>query len=789
MARTAPKEPVMQTTKARQQPERPVGRSGSDPGARESAGASGGLLATWPVPGLLFESAQTIRRRPDTADPLGGSEIDASLADVITRQRGQGSPLPADIAGPMGDALGVDLGMVRIHTGGEAANLSRSVQATAFTHGTDVYFGAGSYAPGTTSGLRLIAHEVAHTIQSDTGGGHAARPIIGRADDPAEADADRVADGVLQVLRRRTADSPADVTSAVQSPGGPKALLERLRVVRREPADFATATALTLKSGYGFLGFGSTPWDAILAAVRAYIALRNDQTDARARAIAAMPALIATWNQHHNVGTAVLNADEKAKVLALDQLSAQIRAEERELAADRDTQATMGPRFKGDYLLGRILAGRATAKQGDKGGSVARLQQALADLSHLASTGVTGTFDAPTTAAVKAFQLGRTLPDTGTVNQATMTAVQAAFSTHAVVRTLAQAPGVAAKSTPGEYKWSTAPAALSVGTRDVGAGDTAAAREAVKTSLVATGGGELPVFVSDLQGKGSYETRLKKRVLKLVDRQYDRLAKGKAARRKDTDLFPWTQLEKIAKVAKDATDAVFGKFAKGPPLAQNAGLHDAWVTKEKELKDPDTQKSSARWRVKKLLTGDAAVAKLDKAHGAIQSRDVEAAIVRRVQREIVTERWDKLLEIHKAWPAFADAGVVNLQRFKESTDGKNRTAMWDLFQTVVHEYLHTLEHSRHKVYRGMLDEQGGNKTLREGVVEYFTHTVLESVDYDAIRAEVEGDYHDVSVVHPIPQYHGYRERANAEKLAGIVGARNVIAAFFLGDVEKIAGKI
>jgi hypothetical protein len=154
----------------------------------------------------------------------------------------------------------------------------------------------------------------------------------------------------------------------------------------------------------------------------------------------------------------------------------------------------------------------------------------------------------------------------------------------------------------------------------------------------------------------------------------------------------------------------------------------------------------------------------------------------------VAAKRDDLLEIHKGWPAFASGGQVNIQRFKQDSDPANRDAMWHLFQTVVHEYLHTLEHSRYLGYRNTLGQQAGSFTLREGVVEYFTYTVLESVTYDdPLRAVVEGDYHDDTVTHPIPKYHGYGERANAEKLAGVVGARNVMTAFFLGDVENIGG--
>ena len=66
----------------------------------------------------------------------------------------------------MGQTMGADLSNVRIHTGDESAALARSVQATAFTLGRDIFFGAGTCAPDSPSGQRLLAHELAHTVKS-----------------------------------------------------------------------------------------------------------------------------------------------------------------------------------------------------------------------------------------------------------------------------------------------------------------------------------------------------------------------------------------------------------------------------------------------------------------------------------------------------------------------------------------------------------------------------------------------------------------------------------------------
>lgn len=66
--------------------------------------------------------------------------------------------------------MGRDFGDVRIHTGPTAAKAARAVAARAFTVGRQVVFGAGEYAPGTPSGQRLMAHELTHVIQQESGG-------------------------------------------------------------------------------------------------------------------------------------------------------------------------------------------------------------------------------------------------------------------------------------------------------------------------------------------------------------------------------------------------------------------------------------------------------------------------------------------------------------------------------------------------------------------------------------------------------------------------------------------
>ncbi len=65
----------------------------------------------------------------------------------------------------MESRFGHDFAGVRVHTTTDAADAAQSVSARAFTVGGHVVFGAGQYAPQTEPGQRLLAHELAHTIQ------------------------------------------------------------------------------------------------------------------------------------------------------------------------------------------------------------------------------------------------------------------------------------------------------------------------------------------------------------------------------------------------------------------------------------------------------------------------------------------------------------------------------------------------------------------------------------------------------------------------------------------------
>src|SRR5688572_22255751 len=58
-----------------------------------------------------------------------------------------------------------DFSGIRVHTDPAAAASARAIGALAYTAGSDIVFGEGQYAPETTAGRRLLAHELVHTVQ------------------------------------------------------------------------------------------------------------------------------------------------------------------------------------------------------------------------------------------------------------------------------------------------------------------------------------------------------------------------------------------------------------------------------------------------------------------------------------------------------------------------------------------------------------------------------------------------------------------------------------------------
>ena len=107
-------------------------------------------------------------------DPIARSvttDGDGRAAAADLALDGPGQPLAARERALLEPAFDQDFANVRIHTGAQADASARALQAHAWTRGDDIVFATGAFAPDTSEGRRLLAHETAHVVQQ-RGGNH-----------------------------------------------------------------------------------------------------------------------------------------------------------------------------------------------------------------------------------------------------------------------------------------------------------------------------------------------------------------------------------------------------------------------------------------------------------------------------------------------------------------------------------------------------------------------------------------------------------------------------------------
>jgi len=116
-----------------------------------------------------------ISRKISGGSGSSGITVSNQMESQLSHLQGGGQAMPTGLRNMMERGFGQDFSHVRLHTDSEAASLSSSIHAKAFTHGNDIYFNQGRFSPNTSEGQKLMAHELTHVVQ---GGGK-----IGREDE------------------------------------------------------------------------------------------------------------------------------------------------------------------------------------------------------------------------------------------------------------------------------------------------------------------------------------------------------------------------------------------------------------------------------------------------------------------------------------------------------------------------------------------------------------------------------------------------------------------------------
>jgi hypothetical protein len=152
-------------------------------GLSQHAGGDGGAA------GLTADYAGPGAERMAQRDHAETSSVSPSVEEVVDSP---GQPLDEGVRSLVEPRLGHDFSRVRVRTDAQAAESARSVDAAAYTVGSDIVFASGAYRPQTPRGMQLITHELVHVTQHQVGSAPADAPLSSDVSDPAEQQADNM---------------------------------------------------------------------------------------------------------------------------------------------------------------------------------------------------------------------------------------------------------------------------------------------------------------------------------------------------------------------------------------------------------------------------------------------------------------------------------------------------------------------------------------------------------------------------------------------------------------------
>jgi uncharacterized protein DUF4157 len=137
---------------------------------REPAGAQSELRSQPQAKESQGKASQTkggaLQAKAATGGATAATQSSHPQLATIT---GSGKPISESARSFMEPRFGRDFSHVRVHTGARAAESAQSFNAQAYTVGRDIVFGNGYYQPETAGGRRLLAHELTHVVQQQSG--------------------------------------------------------------------------------------------------------------------------------------------------------------------------------------------------------------------------------------------------------------------------------------------------------------------------------------------------------------------------------------------------------------------------------------------------------------------------------------------------------------------------------------------------------------------------------------------------------------------------------------------
>jgi hypothetical protein len=733
------------------------------------------------------------KEEPVQRAPASTSDTGISQVSVDRAVGGGGRPLDDPTRRKMETRFGHDFSAVRIHDDATASSTSASIDAAAFTVGNDIAFGGGRFSTSSPQGVHLLAHELAHVVQTDgqarVGAHHP--PTVHR----------KFQLGVLLGLsegtwqERELRDYLAAITDAGAIDGAYDADNKARAIVRLWKASTA--------------GWDLTPAQKVLL-IREMLdgpTLHEDEA-----AIIDLLELSDASDLRSMLGTSegITYAEIEADVNGPERVRLRTWVNSR----FRDgREALLEGRVE---VLGPAVPSRAP-NFGFDGGRLDRLFD-----SHRTRDELIEILDAYTDqdrmAALRHLtQVRRPRQVRGLRRlreRLLVTSDQRRIDAITSVGRRRRLELIKTEQVVLHYMLQALPGSEADLISQTSASDSALATdidEALRPELARPSA----TFVSTLPNESnSYEDKLTAQLPGEVDKRYQRLVgnKGRTEHDDSSRTRELSEFETIGNVSRDETLRVFGPLLTNPAPALRAdtrrnrgNIHDGFTEFEREhrRRNRRQRRENARRMVLYFFQSDTWVRRLNRAHDAAPQFDDrdrptndEARAQQRVSRAFVRDPNNvrRLNEIERNWPGTQLDGHITVQIFRGDTPESDRLGLWEIFQTLIHEYLHALAHGLYDDYAQTFGTSSNEyNTLMEGVDSLLTEIVWEAVEprLAQLRASIEGAEYShlpaINVPHASVLSGRYPSYTEALRLVDIVGIENVYAAYFVGLVDRIGG--
>ncbi len=107
------------------------------------------------------EENQMHRKKMSNEEIYAGNNLENYLENIS----GSGASLSKEVRNFYEPRFGYDFSNVKVHTDRVASKSAQSINALAYTSGSDIVFNTGQYSPGSDRGRRLLGHELTHVVQ------------------------------------------------------------------------------------------------------------------------------------------------------------------------------------------------------------------------------------------------------------------------------------------------------------------------------------------------------------------------------------------------------------------------------------------------------------------------------------------------------------------------------------------------------------------------------------------------------------------------------------------------